>query len=155
MILGIDPGLANVGWGVVEDYKLIGCGCVETVSSMDLSDRLGRIYGEVEKLIKKYKPKAMAIEGLYFAKNVKSAIQVAEAMGVIKVCGVKNGLEVIEYTPLQIKMALTGYGRADKDQVEYMVKNLLGLDEITKPDHAVDAVAVALTHMTTNRELVS
>lgn len=154
MILGIDPGLANVGWGMVEDYELVECGCIRTKKWEVRGERLGKIYDEIEKLIKKYRPEAMAIEGLYFAKNVKSAIKVAEAMGVIKVCGVKNGLEVLEYTPLQIKIALTGYGRADKDQVEYMVKNLLGLDEIIKPDHAVDAVAVALTHLMTNRELV-
>lgn len=142
MILGIDPGLENTGWGVVEGETLVECGMIKITGK----DRLKDIYKGVEKLIKKYDIKEMAVERLFFAKNAKSALKVSEAIGVIKVCGLNNGIEVSEYTPLQVKMALTGYGRAEKDQVETMVRSCLGLDKPIVPSHAADAVAVALTH---------
>jgi len=148
MILGIDPGLENTGWGVINyelrisNYELIDYGILKIISK----DRLKDIYNGVEKIIKKYKIKEMAVESIFFAKNAKSALKVAEAIGVIKVCGMKNGVEVAEYTPLQVKMALTGYGRAEKEQVEQMVGACLKLDRIIKPSHVADAVAVALTH---------
>jgi crossover junction endodeoxyribonuclease RuvC len=159
MILGIDPGLANTGWAVLQsrietekwdnnavDYKLIDCGVLKTKISDGSAERLGQIYEEVERLIKKYGVKELALETLFFAKNAKSAIKVAEAIGVIKICGFKNDVEVYGYTPLQIKMALVGYGRAEKEQVELMVRNMLDLEEEIKPSHASDAVAVGLTH---------
>jgi crossover junction endodeoxyribonuclease RuvC len=118
-----------------------------------LASRLNQIYDELEKLIKKYKVEAMAIETLFFAKNAKSAIKVAEAIGVIKVCGQRNGIGVEGFTPLQVKMALVGYGRAEKEQVEIMVRNFLGLDKNISPSHASDAVAVALTYLFTNKNL--
>lgn len=142
MILGIDPGLENTGWAVVDKEKLMGYGVIKIKSK----DRLKDIYNGVEKIIKKYKIREMAVESMFFAKNAKSALKVSEAIGVIKVCGMKNGTEVAEYTPLQVKMALTGYGRAEKEQVEQMVGTCLGLNKVIKPSHAADAVAVALTH---------
>jgi crossover junction endodeoxyribonuclease RuvC len=158
MILGIDPGLANLGWAVVDtvdgnEYQLIECGCVTSKKTEDAGRRLNGIYKELEKIIKKHKVKVMAIETLFFAKNVRSAMQVAEVIGVIKVCGEKNKLKVNGYTPLQVKMSLVGYGRADKEQVETMVRTLLGLEEEISPSHASDAVAVALTHGFTSQEL--
>jgi crossover junction endodeoxyribonuclease RuvC len=152
MILGIDPGLENTGWGIIENdkfqisnFKLIKCGVIVTSNRVKSTERLGRIYLELEKIIEKYKVTEMAIETLFFAKNAKSAIKVSEAIGVIKLCGLKNGLEVAEYTPLQVKMALVGYGRAEKEQVEIMVRETLGLEDLISPSHASDAVAVALT----------
>ena len=152
MILGIDPGLENTGWGVVNyqlgirNYELIKCGVIKTSKNNSSVERLGKIYAELEEIIKNYKVDEMAIETLFFAKNVKSASKVSEAIGVIKVCGQKNKLKVAEYTPLQVKQALVGYGRAEKEQVEIMVRNELNLDQNISPSHASDAVAVALTH---------
>ena len=159
MILGIDPGLANTGWAVINDqfsnsnFQLVECGCLKTKITDNSALRLDQIYCELEELIKKYKVEAVAIETLFFAKNAKSAIKVAEAIGVIKVCGQKNKIEVVGFTPLQVKMALVGYGRAEKDQVEIMVRNFLGLEENISPSHASDAVAVALTYLFTNKNL--
>jgi len=146
MILGIDPGLENTGYGIIDGEKLVICGVILTSSKDKSVDRLGKIYDELEKIIKEYKVDEMAIETLFFAKNAKSVMKVSEAIGVIKVCGKNNGLEVAEYTPLQVKQALVGYGRAEKEQVEIMVRDSLGLDELINPSHAADAVAVALTH---------
>ena len=146
MILGIDPGLENTGWGIVDDNKLIQCDVIITKKTSSSVDRLGKIYEELEIIIKKFKVDEMAIETLFFAKNAKSAIKVSEAIGVIKICGKNNGLQVAEYTPLQVKSALVGYGRAEKEQVEIMVRDTLNLDELISPSHAADAVAVALTH---------
>lgn len=158
MILGLDPGLENTGWGIVKNlqfsisnFQLVGCGVILTNKKDTSTDRLGKIYDDLEKVIKKYKVEQMAIESLFFAKNAKSALKVAEAIGVIKVCGQKNGLAVAEYTPLQVKMALVGFGRAEKEQVEIMVRTELGLDEPIRPSHASDAVAVALTHAFTRK----
>ena len=158
MILGIDPGLANTGWAILDrrssivddrEFELIECGCLKTKISDSSALRLDQIYCELEGLIKKYKVKAVAIETLFFAKNASSAIKVAEAIGVIKVCGQRNGIEVMGFTPLQVKMALVGYGRAEKEQVEIMVRNFLGLEKNISPSHASDAVAVALTSLFT------
>jgi crossover junction endodeoxyribonuclease RuvC len=154
MILGIAPGLANTGWAVLSDEKtLVECGCLKTKISDTSANRLNQIYEEIEGLIKKYKVEGMAVETLFFAKNAKSAIKVAEAIGVIKICGQRNGIEVAGFTPLQVKMALVGYGRAEKEQVEIMVKEFLGLDKPIQPNHASDAVAVALTYLFTNKDL--
>ena len=146
MILGIDPGLENTGYGIIDNNKLVKCGVIITKKTWSSVDRLGKIYEELEKIIKEYKVTEMAIETLFFAKNAKSALKVSEAIGVIKVCGKNNGLEVAEYTPLQVKMALVGYGRAEKEQVEVMVRETLELTDLISPSHASDAVAVALTH---------
>jgi crossover junction endodeoxyribonuclease RuvC len=150
MILGIDPGLANTGFAIVSyEEKLIDSGCI--VTEVGSSDRLGQIYERLDFLIKKFKIKEIAIESLYFAKNEKSASRVAEAIGMIKTLAYLHKLKVFEYSPLKVKMCLTGYGRADKSQVELMVKNILGIDEDIKPSHASDAVAIALTHLSHRR----
>jgi crossover junction endodeoxyribonuclease RuvC len=152
MILGIDPGLENTGWAVINyessiaNYELKATGVILTTTKQKSAERLVKIYEELEEVIKKYRVTEMAIETLFFAKNAKSALSVSEAIGVIKLAGVKNKLEVAEYTPLQVKMALVGYGRAEKEQVETMVRSCLGLEEPIIPSHASDAVAVALTH---------
>jgi crossover junction endodeoxyribonuclease RuvC len=154
MILGIDPGLANTGWAVLQDEEtLVECGCLKTKIGDASAVRLKEIYNEVFRLIKKHKVEAVALETLFFAKNAKSAIKVSEAIGVIKLCGVRCGLEVFGYTPLQVKVALVGYGRAEKEQVEIMIRNFLKLDGPVSPSHASDAVAVGLTHLFTNRNL--
>lgn len=152
MILGIDPGLANTGWAVLADeHTLIKCGCLVTKIQDSSAERLLKIYKELDDLIKQYEIGEVAIESLFFAKNEKSAMKVAEAIGVIKLCGAKNGLKVVDYTPMQVKMALVGYGKADKEQVEVMVRTLLNLDQSISPSHASDAVAVALTSIFTMR----
>lgn len=152
MILGIDPGLANTGWAVLADeHSLIKCGCLVTKIKDSTAERLLKIYEEIDNLIKQYGIGELAIESLFFAKNEKSAMKVAEAIGVIKLCGAKNGIKVVDYTPMQVKMALVGYGKAEKQQVEMMVRTFLNLDEPIHPSHASDAVAVALTSIFTMR----
>lgn len=152
MILGIDPGLENTGWGVINyqlpitNYKLIDCGVILTDKKDKSEERLEIIFEELQKIIKKYKVDEVAMESLFFAKNVRSAMAVAQAIGVIKVAAKNLGKPVFEYTPLQIKMALVGYGRAEKEQVETMVRSCLNLEEAISPSHASDAVAAALTH---------
>lgn len=146
MILGIDPGLENTGWGVIDNNKLIECGVILTSKKNKSEERLEKIFEEVQKIIKKYKVEEVAMESLFFAKNVRSAMAVAEAIGVIKVAAKNLGKEIFEYTPLQIKIALVGYGRAEKEQVELMVRDCLGLEGPISPGHASDAVAAALTH---------
>lgn len=147
MILGIDPGIANTGWAILDCDKLIACGCIVTGVKSESGERFGEIIRELDKLRKKYKVKEISIETLYFAKNVKSAMKVSEMIGSVKYWALKNKLKVFEYTPLQIKLSLVGYGRAEKSQVELMVRNILGLKENIKPSHASDAVAVAITHL--------
>ena len=128
-ILGIDPGLASIGWAVLENekgnFKLIEAGCFKTEKENDFSSRLEIIFEEIKKLADKYDLEVLAVEELYFAKNVKTAIKVAQCLGVIKLAGRKLGLSVMEYTPLNVKMTITGYGRAEKEQVEFMVKKTL------------------------------
>jgi len=146
MILGIDPGLENTGWGVINDNKLVECGVILTDKKDRSEERLEKIFREVQEIIKKYEVDEVAMESLFFAKNAKSALSVAEAIGVVKVAAKNLGKKVFVYTPLQIKMALVGYGRAEKEQVEVMVRQCLNLDEAISPSHASDAVAAALTH---------
>lgn len=155
-VLGIDPGLASIGWAVLEhdkEFKLLECGCFKTKKGTDFSSRLAIIFEEIKKLAEKYSLEVLAVEGLYFAKNVKTAIGVSQCLGVIKLAGEKLGLKVVEYTPLNVKMTITGYGRAEKGQVEFMVKQTLKIKEKISPSHAADAVAVALTHCFTNSKL--
>lgn len=154
IILGVDPGLASIGWAVVEkstNVKLIDCGCFTTNKEIDFSQRLGLIAREMESLIKKFRPTALAIEELFFAKNVKTAIKVAQCLGVIKYVFDDNKVAVYEYSPLNIKMSMTGFGRADKKQVEEMVVRTLKLDRKKYSHHAIDAVGAALTHCYTNK----
>jgi crossover junction endodeoxyribonuclease RuvC len=150
-ILGIDPGTATTGWAVVEEVKknprLIACGCVNTSKFKSDADRLVEIGKDIISLIKKYKPDEAAIEALFFFNNQKTAITVAQARGVVLYELKKNKLPIENYTPLQVKQAITGYGRADKKQIQLMVKNILKLSCIPKPDDAADAVAIAICHL--------
>lgn len=157
-ILGIDPGYARAGWAVITKHgsnlNLLKCGCWETPAQMEHAARLESLNNELKKIIKKYEPEMMAIEDLFFFKNLKTAIKVAEARGVILMTGIQEALEIQEYTPLQIKQALTGYGRAEKKQIQAMVKMILNLKKIPEPDDAADAVAVAITcaHFIKNKQ---
>jgi len=163
LILGIDPGYARVGWAVLKktpptssgqaknNLNLINFGCLETGKEIPHAERLKYLNLEIKKIIKKYKPKILAIEDLFFFKNLKTATKVAEARGVILMTGIENNLVIQEFTPLQIKQALVGYGRADKNQVQQMVKMILKLKEIPKPDDAADATAVAICSANTNK----
>lgn len=150
IILGIDPGVAIVGYGIIEldgnKYRAIDYGCIRTDSDILFPDRLKIIYDELSLLIDKYKPRDMAIEEIFFNKNAKTALKVGQARGVEILSAVNKGLEIYEYTPLQIKQAIVGYGRAEKQQVQEMVRLLLNLKEIPKPDDVADALAVAICH---------
>ena len=150
IILGIDPGIARVGWGAVKDdlgkQVAIDYGCFETSASLSLDDRLAKIHKFVIGLIEKFKPNVLAVEQLYFAANVKTALTVGQARGVIILAGAKANLQTVSYTPLQVKQALTGYGRADKKQIGMMVKSILNLPKVITQDDTADALAVALTH---------
>lgn len=150
IILGIDPGIAIVGYGVVQytgnKFKTIDYGAITTKAHTKIDFRLNDVYDGVCELIHKYKPDAVSIEELFFNTNVKTAITVAHARGVIILAAAKCGVETFEYTPLQIKQALTGYGRADKFQMQNMVKIMLKLNAVPKPDDVADALAIAICH---------
>ena len=149
-ILGIDPGIAIVGYGVVDKegnrYKTIAYDAVTTKAHTPLEDRLEKVYNGVLEIIKEYKPDAMSIEELFFNNNAKTALTVGQARGVIILAAVQNHIPVYEYTPLQVKQALTGYGRAGKTQIQQMMKSMLGLTEVPKPDDVADALAIAVCH---------
>lgn len=157
-VLGIDPGFALVGFGVIEQdgnsFNVIDYGVISTPKEDSFSTRLANIYNSMISLIERYSPDDIAIEELFFFKNQKTVIPVAEARGVIVLAGIEKKIDLFEYTPLQIKQALTGNGRAEKKQIQFMVTNLLGLQKIPKPDDVADALAVALTHLQTNNQLV-
>lgn len=150
IILGIDPGLAIVGWGAVEysasHFKVLGYGALETPAGMPTEKRLSMIFDGIKELIDTYHPEHMAVEELFFNTNITTGIRVAEARGVIIMCAQKMGVEVFEYTPLQVKQAVVGFGRAEKKQVITMVTVLLGLKKAPKPDDTADALAIAICH---------
>ncbi len=150
IILGIDPGLAIIGYGVIKydgrKLSIIDYGTITTEAGVPLPRRLSSIYDSMGTLIDRFKPDAIAFEELFFNKNVKTALTVGHARGTALVCAEKSGTELFEYTPLQVKQAVCGYGRADKKQIQAMVKMLLNLKEIPRPDDAADAVAVAICH---------
>lgn len=150
IILGIDPGLAIMGYGIIHyegnRFKTIEYGAITTPSTMPTPMRLKKIYEELNEVINKYSPDAVAIEELFFNTNVKTAILVAHARGVAVLAAANNNKEIFEYTPLQVKQGVVGYGRADKAQVQQMVKILLNLSEIPKPDDVADALAIAICH---------
>lgn len=154
VILGIDPGYGTLGFGVIVTngtrHRAVEYGAIVTPKTERFPARLLFIAEEMEKLIEKYRPDAIAVEELFFQSNQKTAILVAEARGVILLTAERSGAKLYEYTPLQIKQAMTGYGRAEKRQIQEMVKLFLGLEKIPKPDDAADALAVALTHAQTN-----
>ncbi len=157
IILGIDPGYAIVGYGVIEkngyETKCLDYGAITTDKDTDFPTRLTQIAEGLEFLIDKYKPDCLAIEELFFQNNQKTAIMVAQARGVVVMLAKQKIGELFEYTPLQIKQALTGQGRAEKAQVQFMVKAILNLEKIPKPDDAADALAVAICHSQTNQTL--
>jgi crossover junction endodeoxyribonuclease RuvC len=155
-ILGIDPGTGILGFGVIDiDAKgkaaLVDAGVIRTAVKQPDAERLKIIYDELKQLIEELKPAAMAVEKLFFAQNVTTAMTVAQARGVVLLLGQQHNLDLYEYTPLQIKQALTGYGRADKNQVQEMVRVILGLQEKPKPDDCADALATAICHSMTMR----
>lgn len=147
-ILGIDPGLSHTGYGIIIkerlNMRLVAFGCIRTQAGENFSKRLGNIVKEFQKFLKRHKPNAVAVESLFFYKNISSALKVGQAKGAVLACCASHHIPVHEFTPLQIKMSVTGYGKADKNQIQQMVKMLLGLKEIPKPSHAADALAVAL-----------
>ncbi len=150
IILGVDPGLAYTGWGIVETRsQLCRCrayGCIDTSKDDELHNRLNVIHSEIIKVIERYKPSQLAVEELFFGNNVTSAIGVSHARGVVLTAGASYGMDLGEYTPNQIKQALVGSGRAGKSQVTFMVRRILNLDHDPKPDHSADALAAAICH---------
>ncbi len=149
-VLGIDPGTGILGFGVI-DYnvpksQLVDAGVIRTPVKEDDAVRLKIIFDELTDIINQTKPDVMSVEKLFFAQNVTTAMTVAQARGVVLLTGKQAGLEIFEYTPLQIKQSLTGYGRADKKQIQEMVKVILNLKAVPKPDDCADALAAAITH---------
>lgn len=164
IIMGIDPGVAKVGYGIVhanqnpksKTQKILEClgyGIIQTSPDLPAADRLKKINNDLNKLIKKYKPDVLAVENIYFFKNLKTAMPVSQAKGVILLTAAKKKIPVYEFTPLQMKMAIVGYGRAEKKQVQKMVQVLLNLKELPKPDDAADALGIALCYALEKRQL--
>ena len=149
-ILGIDPGYAIVGFGVVEyagtNFRLINYGAILTEAHTPFTERLCDIDNDIHEIFEHYQPDCMAVEKLYFTSNQKTAIDVAQARGILILAAAKKKIPVFEYTPLQVKMAVVGYGKAEKKQVMEMTKNILKLEQIPKPDDAADALAIAICH---------
>lgn len=158
IILGLDPGIADTGFGVIEKIgnriNFIDTGSIQTKKEKEFTVRLKEINISVDKLIRKYKPDIIAVEKLYFAKNVKTALDVGQARGVILLAIIENSIKPLEFTPLQVKQAVCASGSASKRQVGLMVKTLLGLRAVPKPDDAADALAIAITASFFNKKLV-
>ena len=150
VVFGIDPGYAIVGWGAISfksnTFKALGFGAIETQAHTDFNERLEYIYDEIYAILNRCRPDALAIERLYFQTNQKTAINVALARGVTLLAAQKLKIPIFEYTPLQVKTAVTGYGKAKKPQVMEMTRRLLHLDEVPKPDDTADALAIAICH---------
>lgn len=149
-ILGVDPGIARLGYGVVDvegsSLRCVTYGCIETHAQTPLPVRLQTIFRELTDLIQRHSPAVMAVEELFFNRNTTTAFTVGQACGVALLSAAEQSLAIAEYTPMQVKQAVTGYGRADKQQIQQMVKLLLGLVDLPKPDDAADALAIAITH---------
>ena len=156
IIIGIDPGTAHTGFGIVRakkkrergksNLKCLGYGIIETKRGLPPEQRLKKIHLELSKLLNRYKPDVLAVENIYFFKNLKTAIPVSEAKGVILLTAAKKKIKVGELAPLEVKMGICGYGRADKEQIQRMVKEILTLKEVPKPDDAADALAIAVCY---------
>lgn len=150
LILGIDPGTAIMGYGLIkkrgQQLSPVTYSCWRTPSDMPMAQRLKVLYESLEDLLHKYSPDVMAVEELFFNRNTTTALSVGQARGVVLLGAARNNIEVFEYTPLQVKQAVVGYGRADKQQIQFMVKALLSLKESPKPDDTADALAVAICH---------
>ncbi len=155
VILGIDPGTGATGYGVIETgdnlLRLLDFGCLRTSSREDMVYRLRMIYDKVTKVVEKFCPEEVAVEEVFFNQNAKTALSVGQARGVIILAVASQGAKVFSYTPLEVKQAITGYGRAPKEQVQRMVKKLLNLSFLPSPDDAGDAIAVALCHLFSRR----
>ena len=152
IVIGIDPGTATTGYGIIEenkdgDFRTIGFGVISTVARQPLENRLKTIYDQITSLILLHKPQSGAVEKLFFKQNVTNAIAVGQARGVVLLAMVMNGVDVYEYSPSEVKSAISGYGNAEKSQVQAMVKAILGLDDIPRPDDAADALAIAICHL--------
>lgn len=149
-VFGIDPGIGRTGWGVIEKnghkYTVSSFGCIETSQSLLPSQRLLMLYDKITSLLLEYKPDSVAVEDLFFNTNAKTALIVGQARGVVLLAIAQRGITPAIYTPLQVKIAVTGYGRAEKTQVGHMIKTILGLSVIPKPDDVADALAIAITH---------
>ena len=158
IILGIDPGYAIIGYGVLEysnnHFKVLGYGAITTKAGTPFNKRLEIIYRELDLIMTRYKPDVMAIEKLFYNTNAKTVIDVAQARGVIVLTAQLHGIEISEYTPLQVKQSVVGYGRAEKKQVQEMMRIMLKFDEIPKPDDTADALAMAICHAHTSGSLV-
>ena len=158
IVLGIDPGFAIVGYGLLQvgknQYTTMSSGVIRTKPDMPLESRLFEIYHDLETLIARFKPDCMAVEQLFFHTNQKTVMQVAQARGVIVFAARENNIPVFEYTPLQVKQAVVGYGRAEKKQVMEMTRQLLKLNALPKPDDAADALAIALCHAESSQSLL-
>jgi len=148
LVLGIDPGTAITGFGLVaaqgRELQAVSYGCIRTPSNIPMAERLQRIYRDVSALLEKYAPQVVAVEELFFNKNTRTALAVGQARGVAILAAANRGVTVCEYTPLQVKQAVVGYGRAEKAQIQYMVRTLLSLAEEPKPDDVADALAIAV-----------
>ena len=149
-ILGIDPGTAITGFGVIDcegaKFKFVDAGVIRTPKEQPMNERLMTVYDEMKELIEEFKPDVMSIELLFFARNVTTAMTVGQSRGIVMLAATQANIPVFEYTPMQVKQAVTGYGKADKKQIQEMVKQLLKLSEIPKPDDAADGLAIAITH---------
>ena len=158
IVLGIDPGYALMGWGVVEangsQMKLLGYGCIETKAGTPMQHRLRTLQLGIRDLTLMYRPDEVAFEELFFAQNVTTALMVGAARGAAIIAAAEYTENLFEYTPMQIKQAITGYGKADKKQIQQMVKMLLRMDELPKPDDAADALAIALCHARSSTSLI-
>lgn len=150
VILGIDPGYAIVGWGVIEyehsKFRVLGYGAITTNADTPFPQRLQSIYNDMCYVFNKYNPSVMSMEKLFYNSNQKTVIDVAQARGVISLCAQMHNKEIFEYTPLQVKQSVTGYGRAEKKQVMEMTRSILGLPSVPKPDDTADALALAICH---------
>jgi crossover junction endodeoxyribonuclease RuvC len=155
LALGIDPGTATTGYGLVQDQDgslaVVDYGVILTASDLEMPERLLEIFRQLNKIILLHRPESSAVEKLFFQRNVRTALSVGQARGVILLALAEAGLPVYEYTPLEVKQAVVGYGGADKNQVQQMVRALLGLKEVPQPDDAADALAVAICHLHSNR----
>jgi crossover junction endodeoxyribonuclease RuvC len=150
LVLGVDPGTATTGYGIIEvtghEYNMVDYGCIKTAPRLKGPRRLLELYRQMGELLNTYSPAVVAVEELFFNKNVRTALAVGQARGVVLLAAALQDIEVVEYTPLQVKQGVVGYGRASKKQVQEMVKILLKLDKVPQPDDAADALAIAICH---------
>jgi len=157
-IMGIDPGIATVGFGVIDSEKnklrLVSTGVIETPAHTSLSSRLDQIYDDTQELIRTFSPDVVSVEELFFKKNITTGIAVAHGRGVLLLACYKSGVQIFEYTPMQVKQAVVGYGLAEKKQVIYMVTSILGMKTPPKPDDAADALALAICHARSTTSLI-